>query len=408
MADLTPEVKSVIQRMIDAGEPEENIATVIKRYASAPAQAAPEKHSRTWTDTAVDALPAIGGTLGGIVGGIGGTVAGMGVGGVPGAIGGAAVGGAGGEGFKQAINAMRGQPLPSSASGQAVDMAKAAAVQGGAQAVGSGLGAVMQPVGEALMQSAVKPGLRMAYKAVRAGQTIPVVKTLLDEGVNVSAGGIAKLQGILDATQQEIRNAVKSVPFSVNPFAVTSRLGDVAKRAATQVNPTDDLRAVADAGNEFLQHYGTSMIPGAEAQALKEGTYRSIGNKAYGELKGSTIESQKALARGLKEEIESELSKAGVNVSAPNARAGRAMEAIDAVSKRVAVGGNANPAGLAGLAVSHPTTFLAMIIDKSPVVKSMLARGLYHSAGAVSGVSPAVIRTAIQTLATSDHQKEDQ
>ena len=41
----------------------------------------------------------------------------------------------------------------------------------------------------------------------------------------------------------------------------------------------------------------------ADAQAMKQGTYRALGDKAYGELKGASIEAQKAQARGLKEEL---------------------------------------------------------------------------------------------------------
>ena len=63
-----------------------------------------QKSERTWTDTAVDALPVIGGALGGIAG------AGLG----PLAIGTAAIGGAGGEGFRRAINDLRGKGNPES------------------------------------------------------------------------------------------------------------------------------------------------------------------------------------------------------------------------------------------------------------------------------------------------------
>src|SRR5262249_55779481 len=68
----------------------------------------PAAPSRSWTDTAVDWLPAVGGAAGGLIGGIGGTAFGMGVGGVPGALGGAALGGGAGEAAKQLVNRIRG------------------------------------------------------------------------------------------------------------------------------------------------------------------------------------------------------------------------------------------------------------------------------------------------------------
>jgi hypothetical protein len=44
-------------------------------------------------------------------------------------------------------------------------------------------------------------------------------------------------------------------------------------------------------------------ISASDAQALKTGTYRQLESESYGEMKSATIESQKALARGSKEEL---------------------------------------------------------------------------------------------------------
>ncbi len=377
---------------------DDQIAQVIKGTA-------PHQDGESWGDRISSWLPTAGGVVGGVLGGIAGNV--------PGAVGGAALGGAVGETARLGLDKLRGKPSPS-AGDTAMSVAKEAALQGGAELAGGAIGAVMKPAGEALMQTALKPGLRAAVKSVRAGETPRVVKTLLDEGVNVTPGGIEKLNRIISASNQEIKQAIASVPFEVNPYKVASRLGETAKAAATQVNPAADLNAVSRVGQEFLQTHGGAAIPGQTAQALKAGTYRQLGNKAYtGELKGATVEAQKALARGLKEEIESEFAQTlpgvkaslglpgGIDIAAANAREGRAIEALDAVSRRVAVGGNNNPMGIASLAVSHPVTFLTAMMDRHPAVKSMLARGLYQSAGAAAKVSPQLIRAAVQAIATS-------
>jgi hypothetical protein len=265
------------------------------------------------------------------------------------------------------------------------------------------------------MHSALKPGVKFSVRAAKAGaETPPVVKTLLDEGINVTQGGIAKLNRIIGATNKEIKDAIANIPFDVNPYKVASRLGDTARKFASQVNPAADLNAVSRVGQEFLET-NAGLIPGAEAQAMKTGTYRALGEKAYtGELKGAEVEAQKALARGLKDEIASEIGgtlqgikgklglPGGVDISALNAREGKALEALDALARRVAVGGNNNPLGLAALAVSHPQTMLTFLMDRSPVVKSLLARGLYSAAGKAAGGVPAnVIRAAVQTIASS-------
>ena len=129
---------------------------------------------------------------------------------------------------------------------------------------------------------------------------------------------------------------------------------------------------------------------------MKVGTYRQIG-KDYGKLSSASVEAQKALARGLKEEIEAAIPK----IKALNAREGSLMAAQDAVAHRVAIAGNRDPAGFAW--VTHtPQTFLAALMDRSPVVKSMLARGMYSSAGAAAKVSPQLIRAAVLALATEE------
>jgi hypothetical protein len=76
------------------------------------------------------------------------------------------------------------------------------------------------------------------------------------------------------------------------------------------------------------------------------------------------------------------------------------VEALDAVAKRVQVHGNANPLGLAALTHAK-TAFAAALIDRSPAVKSMLARGLYQSASKASGVAPSVLRGLMASIAES-------
>lgn len=401
----------------DSMTPDQINAAAAKLYAEKNPSHPPPDPKHSWVDTAVDWLPTVGGVAGGVIGGIGGTVGGMGVGGVPGAVGGATLGGAAGEAAKQLINDARGKPVPMM-GGAALNIAKQGAIQGGSEAAGAGIASVAAPVmksaGEAIMQSALKPGIRAAVKSVRAGETPAVVKTLLDEGVNVTPRGIEKLNLIIGATNKEIKDAIAGTVFDVNPYKVASRLGDTAKTFAKQVNPDADLSAVGRVGNEFLENYGGKSIPGQLAQDVKAGTYKQLGGKAYtGELKGAEVESQKSLARGLKEEIEAEFGDTltglkgklglpgGVDIAAGNAREGKALDALEAVARRVAVGGNNNPAGIAVLAVSHPATFLTALMDRSPAVKSLLARGLYSSAGYAARVNPQLVRAAVEAIATA-------
>lgn len=354
------------------------------------------RKGRTWTDTAVDALPAIAGAVGGVVGGLGGTVAGLGVGGVPGAIGGAALGGAAGESARQLVNRARGAEAPESMGQAAASIGTQGAVQGASQAVGAGLGAGAKAGGQWLMQSALKPTISTLKEYGTTGPR--VVKTLLDEGVSVTEGGLAKLQRLLSATNAEIRAAVQSAPGSIEKTNVAARVLPTAAKVSQQVNPSDDLAAVGRTVTDFMDHPVVSgprmSVP--EAQAMKVGTYEQIGKK-YGEVSSATIQTQKALARGLKEEIAAEVP----GIAAMNARDSALMAAADATGRRVALSGNKDPVGFAWV-TQNPTTFLAALIDRNPAVKSFVARGLYQTAGALSKVSPQLIRAAVVALTTSE------
>lgn len=400
----------------------------------------PPAKEHSWLDTATDWLPAAGGALGGVVGGFGGTVGGFGVGGVPGAVGGAALGGGAGEATKQLVNRWRGRPAPSSATEAATGIAGQAALQGGTEAVGGAVAPLLKHGAGVLMQAAVKPGLAATTRAVARGvprSNLPIIKTLLNEGVNVTPGGIAKLDRIINSTNKQIADAVASVPGSVDPAKVATRTQEVAGRLAQQVDPMDDVSAVQRVTENFLSQPGTTAVgqigtksvptgvldasgmmvshqvpvmgrvPRAlslpEAQAMKTGTYRTMKDRAYGEMKGPAIEANKALARGLKEEIEVEAKKAGMDLGALNAREGAAISAKEAIAKRVAAAGNRDPISLAWLA-ANPTAGLLFVMERSPVVKSMLARGLYQSAARASKVPENVLRLLVSSVATQQDE----
>lgn len=156
------------------------------------ANAAQAPKAKTWTDVAVNAIPAVAGAVGATIGGIGGSAFGMGVGGVPGAAGGAALGTAGGEALKQLVNRARGAEAPATMTEAATDIAIPALESGAATAVVGGAGKlvapyagqVLQKVGGALESpSTVR---QMAGKAVSAvGRAVdaskaPAPKMVLD------------------------------------------------------------------------------------------------------------------------------------------------------------------------------------------------------------------------------------
>jgi hypothetical protein len=348
-------------------------------------------------DDLLQALPSIGGALGGIIGAGAGTGTLPGGGTLAGATGGAALGGGAGEAFRQLGRRAVGGYAPQSGGEAAKDIGVEAAKQGAAELAGGGVAVMAEGAGNRIMQSALKPNVSL----LREYQTTPkeLVQTLMDEGVNVTPGGMEKLQRLFDATNDELTGLIKNAPGAIDRKAVAARALPTAQRLSQQVNPRAALRDVGKVVDEFVT--GPASFPSSptlsvpEAQAMKVGTYRQIG-KDYGKLSSASVETQKSLARGLREEIETAVPKA----ASLNAREANLLAAQDAVGHRVAIAGNRDPVGFAWTAAGSPKTFLAALFDRSPVVKSMVARGLYDSAGAISGVSPQAIRAAVAALAS--------
>jgi urease gamma subunit len=227
-----------------------------------------------------------------------------------------------------------------------------------------------------LMHSALKPSSTMSLADSNAA-----VNTLLNEGINVSRGGADKLRGRIDVLNQGIKDAIGNSDATVSRDAVASRLNPVEQQASLQVNPAADVAAIQSAREQFLNHpLATSQIPVGLAQDMKQGTYRALGDQAYGQITGASKTAQKALARGLKEEI----ANAVPEVSPLNARESQLLTALDPLEHRVMIELNRNPAGLSWLAHS-PGKFAAFMADKSGLFKSLVARMMNTSASAFDG-----------------------
>lgn len=367
-----------------------------------PTSASPTVMQRV-VGAAATAAPAVGGGVGALAGAATGPVGRMAA---------SAVGGAAGQGYGDLI--AHAKELPGAAAdvvrnlvtqpaatvrgfeqgaGEGADAAaKQALTQAGAQGIGEAALAGAKGAAPWLMQSALKPGVAV-LKEYRT--TAPaVVQTLLDNGVSVTEAGVAKLQRLLGATNDAIRDAVQSASGTIQKNSVIARVLPTAAKLAQQVNPTADLQAVGDTVSEFANHpvFKGPTLSVPEAQAMKVGTYQQIGKK-YGQVSSAAIETQKALARGLKEDIAAEVP----GLAGLNATDSELMAALDATGRRVALSGNKDPVGFAWVA-AHPTTFLAALLDRNPAVKSLIARGLWNSAGAATQVAPDLIRAAVAAV----------
>lgn len=270
---------------------------------------------------------------------------------------------------------------------------------------------------EGIYQSALRPSL--------AKKNLPKidseVKTGLREGIPVSRKGLAQTDAAIEDTNAEIADKLqqKSDQFGpvVSPSAVASRVEQVRPTFAEQVNPEPDLSVLSKSKQQFLDRHTTeapytklrpgmdeaegTLVPDgegstpieqpmtlSEAQAEKQGTYRQL-RKKYGELGSADVEAQKALARGLKEEIVKRVPE----LAGLNARDSALIDLQAQLEKMVAREGNKNLLGLVPAVMSHnPTGFLATLMMDNPVVKSKIAIALdrLRTAGKAVGAPPAM------------------
>lgn len=136
---------------------------------------------------------------------------------------------------------------------------------------------------------------------------------------------------------------------------------------------------------------GREMIPRVRAKTardLTQGTYRSLGDKAYGELKGASTEAQKAAARG---------GRAIVNEAIPsvkplNEEIAKRIDLGQVLDEAVFRSGKHDPIGLGQqVLLSGNAKFLPASLLNRPGIGSPIARGVHGAGGALTGLSEASV-----------------
>jgi hypothetical protein len=220
---------------------------------------------------------------------------------------------------------------------------------------------------EWLMQTALKPTLEQ----LKSGKAQTAVQTLLQEGINPTMKGVEQLKSKIGDINTEISNILSSYKGNVNKSDVLSRINDVRAKFTNQATPTADLNAIDNAVNDFITSH-PEKIPVELAQKIKQGTYKVLSGK-FGEQGSAAVESQKALARGLKEEIATKVPE----ISSLNAKESKLIDTLNVTERRALMDLNKNPAGLSLLA-NDPAAAAGFMADKSALAKSLLARMIYN------------------------------
>ena len=269
---------------------------------------------------------------------------------------------------------------------------------------------------EGLYTKALKPST-VASPAERAA----MVQTGLNNAIPVNTAGLARLSGLIDDVNAKIADTVQADPTRpINPAKAVQNLKGVRAKFAQQVNPSGDVQAVDAAGNEFLDQLRNGQggavrnMDAADAQAMKQGTYRALGSKAYGEVKGASIEAQKALARGLKEELANQFPE----LATLNAQDSALLNLQPALERAVARVDNHNTigigtplVGIGGAAVTGSgeigggLALMKALID-NPGFKSRLAIAMHQGSRSALTVAAARARIAAYATALGDIQQQ--
>jgi hypothetical protein len=258
----------------------------------------------------------------------------------------------------------------------------------GGQVAKTMLSPLMKGAGQRMMQSALKPPI----KERKSGEAAEAIDTLLNDsvrgnmlpGASLTHGQVTKLHDEIDRLGSAVKADIGSSSATIQKGDVGKRLLGTLEQFKNQVNPNADMAALKNSWLEFRNHpdlIGKTEIPVQKAHSLKQGTYRSLGDKPYGELQGASVESQKQIARALREEVAGAVPSAAVNLKQQS----RMINAADLADRRVMTAGNNNLLGLAPLGVT-PLSWLMFLADRSPATVSTLARMSHSGSNAIPGL----------------------
>ena len=130
------------------------------------------------------------------------------------------------------------------------------------------------------------------------------IKTGLEGRYPITEKGLARLNRDINAMNSQIGDVIEAAGKSgdtVKTRAILSRVDQLKKFYANTPNPKpyfDELDAIKQ---DMLSYHG-DKIPVAKAQKIKQAIY-ALNRKHYGEMKTLQIETNKAIARGIKEEL---------------------------------------------------------------------------------------------------------
>lgn len=164
-----------------------------------------------------------------------------------------------------------------------------------------------------------------------------VVKTGLEEGIIISKKGLGKVTGIMSDIGDDISKVIDSGVAkgkSINKQSLTPYLNEMKEYLSNVIGGKKMIGQVDNIAKEFLDEL-SDVIPIEKAQKIKRATQNFV-SKYYNRQAPLPFETQKQLARGMKEEI----AKAVPEISALNARDTKLFGLEEALTKALKRLGN--------------------------------------------------------------------
>lgn len=364
-------------------------AEISDALGAVPKKQAGRATTRTWTDTAVDALPMIGGAVGGALGAASGIPT-LGLTSLPAAAAGAGILGAGGEAARQLINRLRGADSPTTPTEAATDIALAGGEQGALEGVGGAVTKGLSAGGRAVYRGYLKPSLARAS----VGKASEIVNTAIDEGLAVTHGGVATAQRLIGELKGKVDALLQQAPGrTVNLSEVADNLREWARRMYDRPgrDPRDYKAALAVA-DRIDQHPSIrDFMPGQDkladlpaANQIKRDLQGAARDK-FG-VPGGTAETntEKVASARMRQAVE-----AGEPAVGPlNARESRLIDAARSINQ--AVNREANQSKLHGVKTIGAVMVGAEDYRRTGDAKGAAARALALRAG----LEPAVATRA--------------
>lgn len=248
---------------------------------------------------------------------------------------------------------------------------------------------LMEAGARRLMQSAVKPNLaaRVSGDAPRA------INTMLEKGINATAGGVEATQSKVSAMEDEMSKILAQSPATVDKTKVANNVQSALDKVKLDLGRANSEAEIIKAKSDFMNHPALAAlgndIPVSLANKMKQAFYKELTSKAYipGQPLSAYDKGQKALASGLRTEV----GNAEPAIVPTLADQAELLNVLKVLKPRVAVEGNKNILGLGILAPSMERVAVWML-DRYPWFKSMLARASYSGA---ERIPQAVVGTTV-------------